>query len=350
MNTTDWKCFTIDELFIVSLTKGDIKADRIDDGSTPLVSSGETNNGIVKYITSFGDGIAKIFNGNTITLDMFGNAYYQPNDFFAVGHGRVNILIPKFKNNQYISIFLVCLINKEKYRFSYGRSVYSSVAEKIRLKLPIRNNGNPDWQWIEDYVKRNLVPKLPDKSKSVWEKCFESKPLSNNKLKLNTKEWKWFRVGTLFGNDKGTIQKCKCNSATELLQDGTDIAYIGAKKSDNGIMRYVQMEKTLVTKGNCMLFIGDGQGSVGFTLYQPKDFIGSTTLFAGYNEHLNQYNAMFLIGVLDLERYRYSYGRKYKPSETRVKLPAIKNAQGEYEPDWQWMEDYIKGLPYSGCL
>ena len=28
----------------------------------------------------------------------------------------------------------------------------------------------------------------------------------------------------------------------------------------------------------------------------------------------------------------------------------IKNAKSEYEPDWQWMEDYIKGLPYSGCL
>ena len=34
----------------------------------------------------------------------------------------------------------------------------------------------------------------------------------------------------------------------------------------------------------------------------------------------------------------------------KLKLPAIKNAKGEYEPDWQWMEDYIKGLPYSGCL
>ena len=349
MNTTDWKYFTIDELFVVSLTKGDIKADRIDDGSTPLVSSGETNNGIVKYITSLGDGVAKTFDGNTITLDMFGNAYYQPNDFFAVGHGRVNILIPKFKNNQFISMFIVCLINKEKYRFSYGRAVYSTVAEKIKLKLPILNNGNPDWQWIEKYVKNTLIPKLPDKSKAVWKKNYESKSLLNNNLQLNTKDWKWFEVESVFNK----IEKCKCSNATELLEDGNEIAYIGAKKSENGVMRYVKRNEELVTDGNCIVFIGDGQGSVGYCTYQPFDFIGSTTLIAGFISNLNVYNAQFLIGVLDQERYRYSFGRKYKKEvikASKIKLPTTQNSKGEYEPDWQWMEDYIKGLPYSSCL
>lgn len=157
---------------------------------------------------------------------------------------------------------------------------------------------------------------------------------------IDRRNWKWFRVGDLF-----PPQKCKCSNATELLEDGNEIAYIGAKKSDNGVMRYVKRVENLVSLGNCIVFIGDGQGSVGYSLYQPVDFIGSTTLIVGYNEHLNPYNAAFLVSVLDLERFRYSFGRKYKKevvANTKIQLPAIKLDNGDYTPDWKYMEDFVK--------
>lgn len=157
---------------------------------------------------------------------------------------------------------------------------------------------------------------------------------------IDRRNWQWFRVGDLF-----PPQKCKCSNATELLEDGNEIAYIGAKKSDNGVMRYVKRVENLVSCGNCIVFIGDGQGSVGYSLYQPVDFIGSTTLIVGYNEHLNPFNAAFLVSVLDMERFRYSFGRKYKKevvANTKIQLPAIKLENGECTPDWQYMEDFIK--------
>lgn len=157
---------------------------------------------------------------------------------------------------------------------------------------------------------------------------------------IDRRNWQWFRVGDLF-----PPQKCKCSNATELLEDGDEIAYIGAKKSDNGVMRYVKRVENLVSRGNCIVFIGDGQGSVGYSLYQPVDFIGSTTLIVGYNENLNPYNAAFLVSVLDLERFRYSFGRKYKKevvANTKIQLPAIKLDNGGYTPDWKYMEDFVK--------
>ena len=157
---------------------------------------------------------------------------------------------------------------------------------------------------------------------------------------IDRSNWQWFRVGDLF-----PLQKCKCSNATELLEDGDEIAYIGAKKSDNGVMRYVKRDEKLVSRGNCLVFIGDGQGSVGYTIYQPVEFIGSTTLIAGYNDLLNPYNASFLVSVLDLERFRYSFGRKYKKeviANTKIQLPAIKLDNGEYKPDWQYMENFVK--------
>lgn len=157
---------------------------------------------------------------------------------------------------------------------------------------------------------------------------------------IDRSNWQWFRVGDLF-----PPQKCKCSNATELLEEGDEIAYIGAKKSDNGVMRYVKRDEKLVSRGNCLVFIGDGQGSVGYTIYQPVEFIGSTTLIAGYNDHLNPYNASFLVSILDLERFRYSFGRKYKKeviANTKIQLPAIKLDNGVYKPDWQYMEDFVK--------
>jgi len=167
LNTDEWKNFTLGDLFRVELTKGDIKADEVDEGKVPLISSGESNNGVVKYITENGDGIAEIFPGNTITLDMFCHANYQGLAYYAVGHGRVNILFPKFELNKYIGIFICTLINREEYRFSYGRAVYSTVAEKMKIKLPVTPSGTPDWKFMEDYIKslpysKNIEPSKPN--------------------------------------------------------------------------------------------------------------------------------------------------------------------------------------------
>lgn len=320
----------LDELFDVwyGVNLEVVNSEVVENG-VPFVSRQSVNNGVVCHVKRMSDIVPNP--AHTLSIAVSGSVlstFYHDCEYYS---GRdVYVAKPKTNMSKAEMLYYCYVIEKNKYRYNYGRGA----------NLTFRDILLPSYNEIPDSIKK-IGDVVPD---------FEQKPVSDKKLRLNKEEWQWFRVGSLFGNEKGIISKCKCSSATELLQDGNDIAYIGAKKSGNGIMKYVQMENDLVTKGNCMLFIGDGQGSVGYSLYLPNDFIGSTTLFAGYNNHLNQYNAMFLVAILDQERYRYSYGRKYKPSDTKIKLPAIKNAEGKYEPDWQWMEDYIKGLPYSGCL
>lgn len=61
---------------------------------------------------------------------------------------------------------------------------------------------------------------------------------------------------------------------------------------------------------------------------------------------LNQYIAMFIITVIKANKYRFGYGRKWtleKMKDTMIKLPC--NADGT--PDFEYMEQYIKALPYS---
>ena len=181
-------------------------------------------------------------------------------------------------------------------------------------------------------------------------------------MNLNVSNWKPFNIQrNVSQSGLFQLENCKCGSAGE-LDDGTDINYIGAKKSDNGVMRSVVIDENLVSKGHGIMFICDGEGSVGYTNYMDKDFIGSTTTSIGYDDALTELNAMFLVSVLDGERFKYSYGRKYRAhiGKAQIYLPVQHNDDGTpfiddtkkysdagYVPDWKFMEDYIKSLHHK---
>lgn len=146
-------------LFDVKLSKGDLKGDAViptykqQGDELPLISAGDTSNGFIGYVDKAGDGKAEPFPGNVITVDMFCKAYYQPAPFYAVSHGRVNILIPKkFVLTPAIGLYICAAINNEQYRFNYGRGAYSGVIKELQIRLPIKKDGKPDWKSIEQLV------------------------------------------------------------------------------------------------------------------------------------------------------------------------------------------------------
>ena len=153
LNIDSWQEFKVGDYFDVYLSSGDLKIDECELGNIPLVSSGTTNNGIVGYIDEKGDGKAQIFKANSITVDMFCNAFYQNNDYYAVSHGRVNILYPKIKCNPFIGCFICSIINNERFKYSYGRAVYSDEISRMVIKLPTTLDNVPDWGFMENYIK-----------------------------------------------------------------------------------------------------------------------------------------------------------------------------------------------------
>ena len=58
---------------------------------------------------------------------------------------------------------------------------------------------------------------------------------------------------------------------------------------------------------------------------------------------------LFFASILYQEKSKYSYGRlmsKEKTRESIIRLPQTLSG----DPDWQFMEDYIKSLPYGDKL
>lgn len=173
----------------------------------------------------------------------------------------------------------------------------------------------------------------------------------NNTPALNSQSWISFFVKDLF-EIEGTL-----GETTDQLDYGYEIPYIAAKKESNGLDEMCSLSaqnQKYISKGNCIVFIQLGQGSAGYALYQGSDFIGMNgKTSCGRNSNLDSLTGIFLVTILDMERPKYSYGRSWtgdRLNNTKIKLPAVKNENGEYEPDWSFMREYIKTLPYSELI
>lgn len=163
-------------------------------------------------------------------------------------------------------------------------------------------------------------------------------------MNLNEIEWDEFKISDIFPK----IEYGKNSYAID-LEDGHDCIYVGAKKDDNGFMKWCKRDESLISKGNCVVFIVDGKGSVGYCNYMDRDFIATANLKLGYCKELNQYTGLFIATIASKERFRYSFGRKWKKfvKDTIIKLPALVDNTGKVKPDWQFMENYIKSLHYK---
>ena len=278
-----------------------------------FVSRTSQNNGVAAHVEQYND--VEPFQAGCITVALGGSvlsAFVQQKPFYTAFH--IMVLKPRSDMTLADKLYYCMCITANAYRYNYGRQANKTLKN---IELPDDIPG-----WVRNIDIKPVVTKIN----------------TNNVPSLCVDKWEEFKVGELF-----RLERCKHSSSGELI-DGDDCYYLGAKKNDNGVIRSVKRENRFITKGNCIVFIGDGQGSVGYSNYINRDFIGTTNLTAGYNKHLNKYNGMFLVTILDLERPRYSFGRKWSAriADTIIRLPAKNNT-----PDWTYMEKYIKSLPYS---
>ncbi len=148
LESLKWKSFKYDDLF--NLGKGERIVNKdMREGNTPCIRPIESNNGVYGFID-----LKPNHGGNSITVNYNGSvaeAFYQPVPYFALDD--VNVLYPKFDLNPFTAMFLIALIRKEKFRFNYGRKWHLGRMRESTIKLPVTPEGNPDWVFMENYIK-----------------------------------------------------------------------------------------------------------------------------------------------------------------------------------------------------
>ena len=152
IDVSGWGEFDITELFDMSLPKGDLQVKKVDDGNIPLITPSNFNNGMLQRISEHSK--STLYDKGSLTVDMFGNAYYQEEDFFVTAHGHVNVLIPKMTLNVYTGTFLASTIRTMFFdKYGFNEMCTQKVLKAESIWLPITSTGEPDWQYMEDYMR-----------------------------------------------------------------------------------------------------------------------------------------------------------------------------------------------------
>lgn len=149
---------------------------------------------------------------------------------------------------------------------------------------------------------------------------------------LETSEWKYFKLIDLFRIERA--RNVKSEDAKE--EEGKIVPYIVRSSLNNGLSFHVKENKFPVEKGNCITIAGEGAS----IFYQDRDFISGNNIHKLYSNFLNENIGLFIVSILNLEKYRYSYNRAFNKScleKTNIKLPVNKDGN----PDWSYMENYI---------
>lgn len=150
-NEQKWKDFRMDQLFRFVKGKRLTKEDMIE-GSTNYLGAISENNGVRQHIEvepefiSIANCITVNYNGSV------GEAFYQHEPFWA--SDDVNILYADgWTMNKYIALFIVTVIRANRYRFSYGRKWTMDKMKETILRLPAKQDGTPNFEYMESYIK-----------------------------------------------------------------------------------------------------------------------------------------------------------------------------------------------------
>ena len=153
LNITNWKEGKVSDI----LTRERIKSisSRIRtfyQGDIPVVTNTALNNGIDRYLEINDE--KYVHSGNCLSYGAKGGKFfYQPYKWASTDH------VHKFTNpnlNEYNQIFLCTILNKIiEIKGGWGASLESNILDQ-EIMYPVDSNGQPDWKWMEKYIKNEL--------------------------------------------------------------------------------------------------------------------------------------------------------------------------------------------------
>lgn len=352
INTSDWKEFIIDKLFTIKRGKRLIEEDR-ENGNVFYFSASQDNNGLTDKIAN-----PLFIEKDSLIYTTFGDCYYVEGEFTA--SDEISILKNKHLNKN-IGLFIATIINKNKYKYAYGRKAFQKKFVNESIKLPVKKDENnnylidqhieysnegyiPDWNYMEKFIER-LETRERESQGSIRD-ALRTENKADEILDFNINDWKEFLLEDIFEEIYKSEAYVKSDLTTFDSNKVDRISFISRTDKNNGCDCYVSLvDISVKEKGNAII-IGDTTSTI---YYQEHDFITGDHIVVCRSKWLNKYTALFIKSLIEKERYKFSYGRAFKMDlikQTKINLPAI-SVNGAFVPDWNFMERYIKSLPYG---
>lgn len=275
------------------------------------------NNGITaRVLTNATPGLP-----GEITVALGGNgvlsSFVQPEPFVC---GRdVMILTAKSPDMTTEEKLWWCrCIWENRHKFSYGRQANRTLGS---LLVP---DSAPDW------VATMKVPTHDGLARAIAPVVDLTDPQT----------WPMFMLEDLF-----TVKKGKRVTKAQRTPGAT--RFIGASEKNNGITDMCDL--TAIFDSHCLTVPYNGN-SVGIAFYQDQPFFASDDVQVLVpKEEVSRWSLLFVASLIRFERARFSYGYKWNMArmrKTAIRLPASDAGQ----PDWEFMDSFMRGLPFSAAV
>ncbi len=154
----NWKPFSIKDIFVTETngkklqvpTGAYIHRDNLACGNTPRITVTSLNNGIDSFCKSKHNNYRTF--KNFISVSFLGTIFYHP--YSASIDMKVHCLQLKDKSlNRYLSEFLITEIRNAIVNASYGNQLSSTDLPHIKIILPVDKKGDPDYDFMEQFIK-----------------------------------------------------------------------------------------------------------------------------------------------------------------------------------------------------
>lgn len=322
-----WKEFPFSDIFTkIQRGKRLTKSNQIE-GEIPYVSSTATNNGVDNFIANSEN--VRMFN-NCLSLansGSVGSVFYHHYTF--VGSDHITAL-ELDKPNKYIYLFLSGVIKRLEEKYSFNREINDVRIKREKILLPIDQDENPDWQFMEDFMRKIEQ----DKVKTILE-YYQNMPKcqwGGVNRKVHFDSWQEFEIESLFEIFTGK------DLILSNVKEGK-IPVVSHKDNENGIHIFSDfIENNIIHNSNTTISLADRGTFKAFI--QPANFyVGTRVKALKFKKNVSKEIQKFVVTSINKQSELFSYGRNacQRLNKTKIFLPTKNNGI-----DWQGMEEFIK--------
>ncbi|MFT8933157.1 MAG: restriction endonuclease subunit S [Acetobacter syzygii] len=292
-------------------------------GGINFVGRSSQNHGVSGSVAPV-EGIGP-YEAGLITVALGGSkllsAFVQEGPFYTAQN--VAVLRPFEAMTFEQKVYLCLAIRQNRFRYSaFGREANRT----LRTLLVPCVSTFPGW--------------ISDCRRERFSEALEAPQIADAGMAVDVTSWRPFMLGALFD-----IRKGKRLTKADMVAGSTP--FIGASDAANGLT--ARVGQAPIHEGGTISL--SYNGSVAEAFYQSEPYWATDDVNVLYPQgfSLTAASGLFVCTVIRREKFRFNYGRKWhleRMREAVIRLPVTSAGQ----PDWGFMERYMKTLAYSSQL
>lgn len=348
VDTTEWREFRVADLFDKCELKWrgnhefnkalDVSDAPDDEFNLPLVNAKLGGNGIMFYgRESEWDSVKMSIDIVSNGASAVGSVYAQPQETGVLWDAYL-VKCRDDIGTGTLQFLATVMESQIKQHFSYDNKCTWNKVKLLSINLPVTPDGKPDWDYMEQYMKRVM-----DEMRPVAEELHQlESTLSLHPLDVSN--WKEFKVGDLF-----VVETTKSIDKRGLdFNDNYEYAYVMRTSKNEGVEGYIE---SLDYEPNAAGTLSVVQIGEKCCLYRDTPWYATQNIFKLTPLNTSDKEALRFASCVISKQLNHDFGEdtysSYPTKNTLAGMNITLPATFDGKPDWDAMAERMRGYTDS---